>query len=50
MDRARRQRALALAWLARTPYALLPLLLVPVLFVALVAWASRARCAPGACR
>ena len=30
--------ALALAWLARTPYALLPLLLVPVLFVALVAW------------
>ena len=30
--------ALVLAWLARTPYALLPLLLVPVLFVALVAW------------
>ena len=28
----------ALAWLARTPYALLPLLLVPVLFVALVGW------------
>lgn len=28
----------ASAWLARTPHALLPLLLVPVLFVALVAW------------
>jgi uncharacterized membrane protein len=28
----------ALAWLARTPHALLPLLLVPVAFVALVAW------------
>jgi uncharacterized membrane protein len=30
--------ALALIWLARTRYAQLPLLLVPVLFVALVAW------------
>jgi uncharacterized membrane protein len=30
--------AIALWWLARTPYALLPLLLVPVAFVALVAW------------
>ena len=30
--------AIASAWLARTPYAQLPLLLVPVLFVALVAW------------
>lgn len=30
--------ALSLAWLAHTPYALLPLLLVPVLFVALVGW------------
>ena len=30
--------ALALAWLAHTHYALVPLLLVPVLFVALVAW------------
>ena len=28
----------ALAWLARTPFALLPPLLVPVLFVGLVAW------------
>jgi uncharacterized membrane protein len=30
--------ALLLAWLARTPYALLPPLLVPVVFVGLVAW------------
>lgn len=30
--------ALVLVWLARMPYALLPLLLVPVLFVALVGW------------
>lgn len=30
--------ALAAAWLGRTRYALLPLLLVPVLFVGLVAW------------
>ena len=30
--------ALVLLWLARTPYAQLPLLLVPVLFVGLVAW------------
>jgi uncharacterized membrane protein len=30
--------AIALWWLVRTPYALLPLLLVPVAFVALVAW------------
>ena len=30
--------AALLAWLARTPFAQLPLLLVPVLFVALVGW------------
>lgn len=34
-------RVPASAWLARTPHALLPLLLVPVLFVALVAWVAR---------
>lgn len=30
--------AAGLAWLARSPHALLPLLLVPVLFIGLVAW------------
>jgi len=39
--------ALALAWLARTAYAQLPLLLVPVLFVALVGWGFARTLRPG---
>lgn len=39
--------ALALAWLARTPHALLPLLLAPPAFVAMAAWAFARTLRPG---
>jgi uncharacterized membrane protein len=39
--------ALALAWLARTPHALLPLLLAPPAFVAMAAWAFARTLHPG---